>query len=74
MWWDARIDDKMRGKSITYEVIPIRGTPANLQVLTESTGSLTVKIPQTIENGIGTWFNRAVVSSHQNDCPGRNSD
>jgi phosphatidylserine/phosphatidylglycerophosphate/cardiolipin synthase-like enzyme len=63
MWWDARIDDNTRGKSLTYNVTPIRGTPDNLQVLSESTGSVTVKIPQPIENGIGTWFNRAVVSS-----------
>jgi len=38
MWWDARIDDKTRGKSITYNVTPIRGTPDNLQVLNEKYG------------------------------------
>ncbi|MDN7879404.1 phospholipase D-like domain-containing protein [Burkholderia aenigmatica] len=63
MWWDARIDPQDRGASFRYDVYPVVGTPANLQVLDAQAGVCDVVLPAHIEDGIGTWFNRAVVSS-----------
>ncbi|HDR9487021.1 TPA: phospholipase [Burkholderia aenigmatica] len=63
MWWDARIDPQDRGASFRYDVYPVVGAPANLQVLDAQAGVCDVVLPAHIEDGIGTWFNRAVVSS-----------
>ena len=63
MWWDARIDPQDRGAAFRYDVYPVVGTPANLQVLDVQAGVCDVVLPAHIEDGIGTWFNRAVVSS-----------
>lgn len=63
MWWDARIDDKDRGKTFTYTVTPVVGTKDNLRLLQSESSSTQVRLPQSEENGIGTYFNRAVVSS-----------
>ncbi|WP_175943820.1 phospholipase D-like domain-containing protein [Burkholderia pyrrocinia] len=63
MWWDARIDPQDRGASFRYDVYPVVGTPDNLQVLDAQAGVCDVVLPAHIEDGIGTWFNRAVVSS-----------
>ncbi|AJY10172.1 phospholipase [Burkholderia dolosa] len=63
MWWDARIDPQDRGASFRYDVCPVVGTPANLQVLDAQAGVCNVVLPSHIEDGIGTWFNRAVISS-----------
>ncbi|WP_069706719.1 phospholipase D-like domain-containing protein [Burkholderia seminalis] len=63
MWWDARIDPQDRDASFRYDVYPVVGTPANLQVLDAEAGVCDVVLPAHIEDGIGTWFNRAVVSS-----------
>ncbi len=63
MWWDARIDPQDRDASFRYDVFPVVGTPANLQVLDAQAGVCEVVLPAHIVDGIGTWFNRAVVSS-----------
>ncbi|AOR71019.1 phospholipase [Burkholderia stabilis] len=63
MWWDARIDPQDRGASFRYDVYPVVGTPDHLQVLDAQAGVCDVVLPAHIEDGIGTWFNRAVVSS-----------
>lgn len=63
MWWDARIDPQDRDASFRYDVYPVVGTPANLQVLDAEGGVCDVVLPAHFEDGIGTWFNRAVVSS-----------
>ena len=63
MWWDARIDAGSSGKKFTYAVIPVRGSPAHPTLIGEATAEVEVTVPHNIENGIGTWFNRAVVSS-----------
>jgi phosphatidylserine/phosphatidylglycerophosphate/cardiolipin synthase-like enzyme len=60
-WWDARIEPADRNKTFTYTVYAVRGTPANLQL--GPSKSLAVTLPNHIEGGIGTWFNRAVLSS-----------
>ena len=63
MWWDARIDDPDRGKEFTYSVFPVVGTPDAIKMLEECGTIHKLRIPQPEENGIGTYFNRAVVSS-----------
>ena len=63
MWWDARIDPPDRGQTFTYEVFPVTGTPGNVKTLTSSASTCTVTLPDHVEDHIGTWFNRAVVSS-----------
>lgn len=65
MWWDSGITTEQRGKRLTYTLIPVRGTgPSDLQLLFDQAGTCEVTVP-TIkdENGIYTYFNRAVVSS-----------
>jgi hypothetical protein len=63
LWWDARIDDQDRGKTIRYEIWPIVGDWQNPELLQADRTSLPVKIPRLVEGHIGTCFNRAVVSS-----------
>lgn len=63
LWWDAQIDDADRGKAFDYEVWPVRGDPKNFKLVEEAKAKLHVRLPQFTEDGIGTWFNRAVVSS-----------
>jgi PLD-like domain len=62
-WWDARIDDDDRGKSFKYTAWPVVGDPDHLHLLESARRTCTVKLPRAVENGIGIWFNRAVVSS-----------
>src|SRR5215469_16077704 len=63
MWWDARIEEADRGKQFKYTVYPVVGTPDNLNLLNAEASSCEVTLPAHIEDGVGTWFNRAVVSS-----------
>ncbi len=63
MWWDARLDGSNPGESLTYDITPVCGAPGALQPIAADTFSLTVALPAHVEFGIGTWFNRAVMSS-----------
>jgi phosphatidylserine/phosphatidylglycerophosphate/cardiolipin synthase-like enzyme len=63
MWWDARIDDPDRGKEFAYTVYPVVGTSDDLKMLDECGTVHKLRIPLQEEKGIGTYFNRAVVSS-----------
>ena len=63
MWWDARLDGSQAGNELTYEITPVCGTPGALQRIAADTTALTVALPAHVEMGIGTWFNRAVMSS-----------
>lgn len=64
MWWDAGIDDKDRGKTFTYTITPVRGTgPNDLKPVTSAAAIVKAPLPDVEEDGISTWFNRAVVSS-----------
>jgi PLD-like domain len=63
MWWDARLEGVGSGQALTYEVIPVRGSPAALTLVQADAVSITVTLPPHQEFGIGTWFNRAVMSS-----------
>ena len=63
MWWDARIDPQDRQHQFRYDVYPVSGTPQSLQVDFANVGTCTVTLPAHVEDSVGTWFNRAVVSS-----------
>ena len=63
MWWDARIDEADREKSFTYLVYPVVGTPDAPKLLDAQKGECKLTLPAHIEANIGSWFNRAVVSS-----------
>jgi phosphatidylserine/phosphatidylglycerophosphate/cardiolipin synthase-like enzyme len=63
MWWDARIDTADRGKTIRYLIIPVVKPWTRPKLLMRAATTIAVTIPHTEENGIGTYFNRAVVSS-----------
>ncbi len=63
MWWDARIDEQDRGAQFTYEIWPVRGTPAQFARVDAAKTKLVVTLPPHLEHGVGTYFNRAVVSS-----------
>ncbi|MBC7450435.1 MAG: phospholipase, partial [Cytophagales bacterium] len=62
-WWDARIDSEDRGSTFTYEVFPVVGPWDNLKLLTKKSRTIDCRIPKVEEQKIGTYFNRAVVSS-----------
>jgi hypothetical protein len=62
-WWDARIDEDDRGTKFKYTAWPVVGEPGNLKLVKGASKTCTVKLPRAVEGGIGTWFNRAVVSS-----------
>ena len=63
MWWDARIDPADRNGQFIYTAYPVTGT-ADLPVLVEDeAATCQVSLPDHIVDGVGTWFNRAVLSS-----------
>lgn len=62
LWWDARFGPEPGGK-VEYEVFPVCGTTAAPQVLDSGVGKALVTLPDHVVDGIGTWFNRAVLSS-----------
>ncbi|HYB36333.1 MAG TPA: hypothetical protein VEF72_11555 [Mycobacterium sp.] len=62
-WWDARITDADRGSTFTYRVTPVVGSPTSLTLLDQQDSTIQVSIPEIEVNGIGSYFNRAVVSS-----------
>jgi phosphatidylserine/phosphatidylglycerophosphate/cardiolipin synthase-like enzyme len=63
MWWDAGIDAEGTQRDFHYTVYPIVGSAEVPERLEADRVTLAVHLPRHEENGIGTWFNRAVVSS-----------
>jgi hypothetical protein len=63
MWWDARLDGLAPGPALQYDIWPVTGTPAQHVLEAGSQNNVTVKLPEHVEFGIGTWFNRAVMGS-----------
>ena len=63
MWWDARLEGVATGQSLTYEISAVTGTKTQHALDPASTSQLTVTLPSHVEKGIGSWFNRAVMSS-----------
>jgi len=62
-WWDSGFEVSDRGKTFTYEVVPVLGAPGDLKLQEAARASIKVELPNFLENGIATYFNRAVVSS-----------
>jgi hypothetical protein len=62
-WWDARITTKDRGSAFTYDIIPVTGSPGSIKVEDAERVRLEVRVPEVEEQGIATYFNRAIVSS-----------
>lgn len=62
-WWDARIDDADRGRRFAYRIVPVAGTQRRLKLLDDQAAELKLTLPRPVVEGIGTYFNRAVVSS-----------
>src|SRR5258708_32678857 len=64
LWWDSAINTEDGGRSFAYPVVPVLGSGPNaLQLQEQSAQTVTVTIPRIVTDGIGTYFNRAVVSS-----------
>jgi hypothetical protein len=63
MWWDARIDEEDRVRRFTYTVTPVVGDPASPRLLSGSATTVPADLPLAEQDGIGSYFNRAVVSS-----------
>ena len=63
MWWDAKIDEPDRGQTFKYTAYPVVGNPHTPVLSQTDSAALDVTLPAHVEDGIGTWFNRAVLSS-----------
>ena len=63
MWWDARVDGLRPGAKLSYEIYPVRGNAQDHNLIRLDGTEVEVTLPEHIEFGIGTWFNRAVMSS-----------
>ena len=63
LWWDARLDGLKPNSKLSYEISPVTGNPNNLNLIHSDSLVVDAIIPEHIEFGIGTWFNRAVMSS-----------
>jgi len=63
MWWDARLEGVTSTQTLTYEVFPACGDPNDPQLQEDSKGTIDTSLPEHVEFGIGTWFNRAVMGS-----------
>jgi hypothetical protein len=48
----------------TFSIIPVVGTKDDMRLVENDEHSIQIRIPDNEVNGIGTYFNRAVVSSH----------
>src|SRR5262245_29701976 len=60
---DARLEGVAAGASLTYEVTPVCGTKTAHALESAAASTITIALPAHVELGIGTWFNRAVMSS-----------
>lgn len=64
LWWDSGIEAADRGRIFTFTIVPVLGSgPGDLTLRHASAAAIAVTIPREVERGIGTYFNRAVVSS-----------
>ena len=63
LWWDARIDEADRTGQFIYTVYPVVGASDAPQLREAESTVCQVSLPEHIVDGIGTWFNRAVLSS-----------
>jgi len=62
-WWDARLEGLSKGQQLTYEISAVTGSPGQLTIDPSTTVYIKVFLPEHVQFQIGTWFNRAVMSS-----------
>jgi hypothetical protein len=60
MWWDAGVREP---RTYEYHVTPMCGDWHNPTAVNNANCAISVDVPDHVVDGIGTWFNRAVVSS-----------
>jgi len=63
MWWDAHLEGVTPDTPLTYEIFPVCGDASDPKVLQADGARVEVQLPRHVEHNIGTWFNRAVMSS-----------
>ena len=63
LWWDARLDGLDPESKLSYEIFPVCGNVPNIDLIPSDSIVVEITLPPHIEFGIGTWFNRAVMSS-----------
>lgn len=63
LWWDARLDGLDQESKLSYEIFPVCGNASNFDLIPSDSIDVEIILPPHIEFGIGTWFNRAVMSS-----------
>jgi PLD-like domain len=63
LWWDARLDGLAPNSKLNYEISPVCGNVSNFSLISDATTIVDITLPPHTEFGIGTWFNRAVMSS-----------
>jgi phosphatidylserine/phosphatidylglycerophosphate/cardiolipin synthase-like enzyme len=63
LWWDARLDGLDQESKLSYEIFPVCGNASNFDLIPSDSIDVEITLPPHIEFGIGTWFNRAVMSS-----------
>jgi phosphatidylserine/phosphatidylglycerophosphate/cardiolipin synthase-like enzyme len=63
MWWDARLEGVEESTDVTYDIWAATGTPGHITLEPDSHCTLTIQLPPHVQFNIGTWFNRAVMSS-----------
>jgi len=67
MWWDSRVTLPAAGTQLTYTVYPVLGSKESHDIDVSQVASLTITLPPHVENGVGSYFNRAVVRSQAFD-------
>ena len=63
LWWDARLDGLAPNSKVSYEISPVCGNVSDFNLISDDTTIVEITLPPHTEFGIGTWFNRAVMSS-----------
>ncbi len=65
LWWDARVDGLTPNSVLRYDIFPVLGAnnASELNLVDVESTTVNVILPPHVEFGIGTWFNRAVMSS-----------
>jgi len=63
LWWDSRLDGLVPHSKLSYEISPVCGNVLDFNLIPADATIVEITLPPHIEFGIGTWFNRAVMSS-----------
>ncbi|TAL27497.1 MAG: phospholipase, partial [Nitrospirae bacterium] len=63
MWWDNRVNYRDRSIKYTYTIYPVAGSKDKPELIEDAKSSTVVGLLPDEFNGVGTYFNRAVVSS-----------